>query len=147
LRNSFKNFRRNYDDDEDPTDTDDQIAAAREPPAKRRRYYNEDEPEMGDEEYDAAIEELNEEYTLRKAGKKGKGHGRVKELMELTKARRVHWICEDKPLISEILQKFPFLKTNRWVSNFISKYIDYVFTFSFGRNSRQYPHLKKTPVL
>ena len=90
--------------------------ATGEPPAKRRRMYTGDEPEISDEEYDEAVQELIDEYTLRRNGKKGQGHGRVKELMELTKPRRFLWIYQDQPLITEILQKFPFLKTKRWVN-------------------------------
>ena len=52
-------------------------------------------------------------------GKKGKGsnHGRVKELMDKTKPRRFNWIRQDpQPMISEVVEKFPHLKSSKWVS-------------------------------
>ena len=37
--------------------------------------------------------------------------------MELTKLRRHGWIREDRPMILEVLKKFPCLATSKWVSN------------------------------
>jgi len=51
--------------------------------------YTGDEPNIGMKNYDEAVTELIEEYTMRRNGKKGqRGHGCVKELMELTKPRK-----------------------------------------------------------
>jgi len=52
-------------------------------------------------------------------GKKSKSsnHGRIKELMDKTKLRRYSWIREDpQPLVSEVVEKFPHLKSSKWVT-------------------------------
>lgn len=86
LRTSFKNFRRHYDKND----------AAEEPPAKRLRLlYTEDEADIGDDEYEEAVKELQEEHKAKKLGKKGKGHGHIKRLMEITRVRRYQWIHTD----------------------------------------------------
>ena len=41
------------------------MTATGEPPAKQRRMYTGDEPEISDEVYDEAVQELIDEYTLR----------------------------------------------------------------------------------
>lgn len=79
LRTGFKNFRRHYDEkpeDEEVTGT--------EPPPKRLKLYNGEEPDIGEDEYEAAVEELQEEYKIKQQGKKGKGHGNIKRLMEIS---------------------------------------------------------------
>ena len=101
LRNAFKNFRRHCGNKETSASA---TASTREPPSKRLKLYATDEPDIGDDEYDAAVEELLEEYKLKKNGKKGQGHGRIKELMERTKLKRSMWIRKDQPLISEVIQ-------------------------------------------
>lgn len=105
LRTSFKNFRRHYDKND----------AAEEPLAKRLRLlYTEDEADIGDDEYEEAVKEL-QEHKAKKLGKKGKGHGHIKRLMEITRVRRYQWIHIEQPLISDILNKFPYLSTHKWV--------------------------------
>ena len=76
---------------------------------------NGEEPDIGEDEYEVAVEELQEEYKKMQQGKKGKGHGNIKSLMEITKVRRHQWIHNNQPLVSEVLEKFPHLKTNKWV--------------------------------
>ena len=53
-------------------------------------------------------------------GEKSTNHSIIKNLMEKTKLRRYQWIRQDRPLILEILDKFPYLSTSRWVSLHIS---------------------------
>ena len=93
----------------------DEEVAANKPPAKWLRLYTGEEPDIGDDEYEAAIEELQEEYKIKQQGKKEKGHGNIKRLMEIMKVRRHQWIHNDQPLISEVLEKFLQLSTNKWV--------------------------------
>ena len=55
-------------------------------------------------------------YSNRGKGKKGSQHSVVKHLMEKTKIRRHQWIPEERPLVSEVVEKFPHLTSSRWVS-------------------------------
>lgn len=82
---------------------------------KKARLYSEDELPIDEEEYQEAVEKLQEEYRNKK-GKKSTNHSIIKNLMEKTKLRRHEWIRKDRPLILEILDKFPYLSTSRWVS-------------------------------
>lgn len=68
--------------------------------------------EIDEEEYEEALEKLRE------LGKHKKGVDRkeLKHLMEVTKLRHHNWIRRDRPLIQEILEKFPCLATSKWVS-------------------------------
>ena len=49
--------------------------------------------------------------------KKSGNHKEVKHLMELTKLRRHKWIREERPLVFDVVKKFPCLATNKWVSD------------------------------
>ena len=71
---------------------------------------------IDDDEYDEAIEHLLKEFKSKQKGKKGNGYGFVKELMVKTRFRRHQWISNDRPLISEVLEKFLYLSSSRWVS-------------------------------
>ena len=110
LRNAFKNFRRHYDEK-----LEDEEVAGTQPPAKRLKLYTGEEADIGEDEYEEAVEELQEEHKLQQQGRKGKGHGNIKRLLEITKIRRYQWIQNEQPLISEVLEKFPHLSTNKWV--------------------------------
>ena len=79
------------------------------------RLYSEDEHTIDEEEYEEAMEKLQEEYKSKKR-KKATNHSFMKNLMEKTKLRCHQWIRQDRPLILEILYKFPYLSTSRWVS-------------------------------
>lgn len=117
LRNSFKNFRKGYKILRTvPEDTEERSV---EPQAKRLKVFTEEESLIDDDEYEEAIVQLQQEFKNKGKGKKGKGHGFVKNLMIKTRFRRHQWINNDRPLISEVLQKFPHLSTSRWVSLFI----------------------------
>ena len=79
------------------------------------RLDSEDEHTVDEDEYEEAVEKLQEEYK-RKKGKKTTSHSYIKNSMDKTKLRRHQWIRQDKPLILEILDKFPYLSTSRWVN-------------------------------
>ena len=81
---------------------------------KRLRLYSEEDVVLNDEEYEEALEILKEECNNKKK-KKGDNHKLIKELMEKTKKNRHQWIREDQPMITEVLDKFPVLRTSRWV--------------------------------
>ena len=102
LRNSFKNFRRKGSD-----------CHHDEPPSKRMKFHLKDLPEITEEEYEEAIENLKAE--LKKGGKRMGKHSAVKHLMELTRAKRCQWVQQDRPLISEVVEKFPCLAFSKWV--------------------------------
>ena len=85
------------------------------PAPKRIRLYREDDDTIDEEEYDEAVEKLQQEYKS-KRGKKTTDHSLIKNLVEKMKLRRHQWIHQDRPLILEILDKFPYLSTSRWVS-------------------------------
>lgn len=86
-----------------------------EPSPKRLRLYTEEDAEVDEEEYEEAVEVLQDEYNNKK-NKKGSSHKVIKDLMEKTKQRRHQWIRRDRPMITEVLEKFPVLRTSRWVS-------------------------------
>ena len=79
--------------------------------SKRIRLYNE---EFNEDEYEEAVQALQDEYRNEKSSK-GSNHKVIKELMEKTKKNHHKWIHEDRPMIREVLDKFPVLRTCRWV--------------------------------
>lgn len=81
---------------------------------KRVRLYSEEDTLISEEEYEEAVQALQDEY-INKKNKKGSNHKVVKELMEKTKKNRHKWIREDRPMITEVVDKFPVLRTSRWV--------------------------------
>ena len=111
MRYAFKNLHKNH-----KVATEDAEEASAKPPAKRRKYLAEEESLIDDDEYDEAIEHLLKEFKSKQKGKKGYGYGFVKELMVKTRFRRHQWISNDRPLISEVLEKLPYLSSSRWVS-------------------------------
>lgn len=110
MRCAFKNFRKSYKSTEDAEET------FAEPQAKRQKFLTEEESPIDDDEYEEAVEHLQQEFKNKSKGKKGKGFGFVKELMTKTRFRRHQWVSSDRPLISEVLEKFPYLSSSRWVS-------------------------------
>jgi len=74
-----------------------------------------DEEELTNEEYDDAVRKLEEEYK-KKISKRGKQNpSEVKRLMALTRGRRQEWVKADCPLVSDVVEKFPFLQSSLWV--------------------------------
>lgn len=116
LRTSFKNFRRDHptekrSSNESPAD---QIPAKKLKtiPADDRYEDLEDE----DESYDAALTDLTAEC---KKGRKG-NQVVIKRLMAKCEAKRRNWITTERPLISDVLKKFPPLSNTRMVTTFYS---------------------------
>lgn len=83
-------------------------------PPKRLTLYSEEDTVLNDEEYEEAVQALQDEYN-NKTKKKVSNHKVVKDLMEKTKKQRHQWICQERPMITEVLEKFPVLRTSRWV--------------------------------
>ena len=113
LRNTFKNFRRNY-----KKRTTQESSMESSPPSKRMKLQLDidDELEIDEEEYEEAIKQMQEEYRNKSTkGKQGRSSSTIKHLMGKTRLLRLKWIQDERPLVSEILKKFPFLKANRWV--------------------------------
>lgn len=91
------------------------------PPPKRMKLQLDinDELEIDEEEYEEALKQMQEEYKSRSVkGKEGRSSSTIKHLMGKTRLQRLKWIQDERPLVSEVLKKFPFLKTNRWVCLF-----------------------------
>ena len=122
LRNAFKNFRRDHPTDENGDPIVRRTTAASknlEPPSKRMRTSIGDDreelnDELNDEEYEAAVKELQTEY--RKGRKRGRNQALLKQLMERTRRGRRRWIENERPLVSEVIGRFPCLETSRMVS-------------------------------
>ena len=111
LRNAFKNFRKGC-----PKEKKD--APSLEPPPKRVKVYTGHEEDIEDDEYEEALKRLKE-YGKHQ---KGSDQKNVKHLMELTKLRCHAWIRKDRPLILEVIEKFPCLGTSKWVRLLIKYY-------------------------
>ena len=78
--------------------------------------------ELNDDEYEG-IKELQAEY--RKGHKGGRNQALLKQLMEKTRRGRRRWIENERPLVSEVVGRFPCLGTSRTVSS-----LDYsIYTF------------------
>ncbi len=64
-------------------------------------------------EYLAAMDELNVEV---KKPKRERNHATLKHLMETTRQQRRKWIIGERPLVSQILEKYPVLASSKQVS-------------------------------
>jgi len=84
------------------------------PQKKPRLLESEEDLSIDEEEYDDALQLLQDELGTKKK-KKGIYNQLIKELMEKTKKKRHQWIREDRPLIIEVLDKFPLLAKSRLV--------------------------------
>ena len=113
LRNSLKIFKRDIQQTKAKNSTAAANNVTTEPPSKRAKIYSDDEDQIDD---DAYMEELEQLQILGKHKKSG-NHKEVKHLMELTKLRRHQWIREERPLVFDVVKKFPCLATNKWVSD------------------------------
>ena len=85
-----------------------------EPPSKRMRSHDDsDGPELNDDEYEKTIKKLQTEY--KKGRKGGKNQALLKQLIEKTRRGRRRWIENERPLVSEVVGRFPCLGTSRMV--------------------------------
>ena len=112
LRNSFKNWRRDLNDEnQDRTANKKKSESMSEPPSKRMRMSVE-EDDMDDEEYEEVVSELAAEW---RKDKRVRSMATVKNLFDQTSKRRRNWITSEKPLLSDILDKYPCLASSRVV--------------------------------
>lgn len=65
-------------------------------------------------DYEEAVWELQAEF--KKGRKGGRNQARMKELMDKTRKGRQLWIQHDRPLVTEVVEKFPCLATSKMVS-------------------------------
>ena len=108
LRNGLKKFRKGYPKKKRASENH----SDKEPPSKRARLYLEDDGQIDEDVYIEAVEKLQYYGKNKKSGK----HGEIKQLMELTKLKRHQWIRTERPLIFDVVRKFPCLATTKWVS-------------------------------
>lgn len=94
-------------------------AEAEGPPSKRRKttiISDEENLEHDEDEYEKAILDLAEEW---KKGRRSRSQAVVKDLMDKTGPHRRRWIEQDRPMVSEVLSKFPCFGHSRTVSAII----------------------------
>ena len=84
------------------------------PLPKRQCSAEERDEECDEETYKESITKINEELEKEKPKRK-----KLKALMSSTFAGRRHWITTNRPLVPEIIQTFPLLKTPKYVSQCI----------------------------
>ena len=116
MRTAFKSFRR--DENGQPTTP---TTATGGPPSKRIRVtVNDSTAQLTQEEYEDAVMELKHAY---RGDKKRRNYAKIKLLMESTQPQRRQWILEKRPLVAEIIEKFPFLSSNKTVSLFSNSHV------------------------
>lgn len=115
LRNSFKNFRRDYPDKRSGVRHGSPSSTSRgvEPPSKRPKAPSNDGEDLSDG-YTEAVELLGAEF--KKSRKQGRNQAKIKDLMEKTRERRRKWIVQDRPLVWEVVEAFPCLGSSKGVS-------------------------------
>ena len=118
LRTAFKNFHRDRPGDEENKPPSTSTQGCQQPPSKRlRQEPNEQAKDGGDiteEDYQQAVASRKSEW---KKGKHKRDHAVIKELMEKTFTRRRQWITGEKsPLVCEVVEEFPCLRSTKVVS-------------------------------
>lgn len=99
----FKNGRKTHG--KRPNDDNSVSSAAKAP------RLEEDSDELCDEEYEKHVRDLKLE--MKRANPRS---NKVKELMDMTSARRRKWIERTKPSSVELVEIFPSLRVEKWVS-------------------------------
>ena len=88
-----------------------------EPPSKRRKTLenngDDDNEQYDEDEYEEAVSKIQEEW---KKGPKTRSRSVLKSLMDRTRSVRRKWIEQDRPMMSDILERFPCLSNSRQVS-------------------------------
>lgn len=82
------------------------------PPSKKQRSIPADN-DHEDIDYDVAVAALQAEW---KKGKKKRSLLAIKDLMMRTERGRRSWISKERPMISDVLSKYPCLSKPRSVS-------------------------------
>ena len=67
--------------------------------------------EIDDEAYEEAVESLKAQMKNKSKGKQKM----IKNIMEATRPMRCRWIKEERPLMADVLLKFPCLAFSKWV--------------------------------
>ena len=89
------------------------------PPSKRLKVAFTGQDTIDDEDtYEEAVRDLKSEW---KKGRKSRSQARMKQLMSKTGPMRRKWITEVRPLVSDVLLKFPCLTQSRVVRTEIHK--------------------------
>lgn len=111
LRNSFKNFRRDRSSN-DILDACKRSGIPEPENPKRQKLYD---PfiDITEEEYEGIIKVLQEEHQRKT---KYRNLPAIMELMGRSQGKRRKWILENRPLVGEILNRFPLLDTSEVVS-------------------------------
>ena len=113
LRNSFKNFRRDHPAEEAPTNKRPLVSnVSDEPPSKRLNTAVEDASESDEDEYDKTVSDLSTEW---KKGTSRRSQAVIRDLLQKTARGRRKWITQERPLVFEVVKKFPCLKASRLV--------------------------------
>lgn len=100
----FKNVRKSRK----RRNEDDSSSAAKTP----RLHENPDE--LDDEEYEKYVKDLQHE--MRRSSPRS---GKIIDLMDKTNSRRRKWIRTSRPSSAELMEMFPFLCVEKWVSTCI----------------------------
>ena len=69
--------------------------------------------EYDEDEYEVAVSDLAEEWSK---GRRSRSQGVIKDLMDKTAPQRRKWIEQDRPLVSDVLSKYPCFGHSRNVS-------------------------------
>ncbi len=69
--------------------------------------------EYDEDEYEAALSDLADEWSK---GRRSRSQAVVKELMDKTAPQRRKWIEQDRPMVSDVLSKYPCFGHSRHVS-------------------------------
>jgi len=104
---SFKNFRR---DKVVPADFSKPSSSQYELPCKRLLPIADI---VTEEEYDKAVTVLQDNFKKPEILQQSAA---VDELMEVTQPKRRKWIADECPSIRDVVEKFPFLSSDEWVS-------------------------------
>ena len=116
LINRFKNSRKGSkrklpnDSNNDSVDEPPNKVAKRSTPS--RFYLHPKGESLPEAEYEKLVYQLKVEFT-EKSHPKSKT---MKSLMDDTFTTRRRWIVDEQPKVVEVLAKFPFLNSERWVS-------------------------------
>ena len=84
-----------------------------EPPLKRLKTALDNTQSLEGDEYEKAVEDLKAEW---EKGKRKRSFAIIKDLMTKTENGRRTWIMKERPLITDILAKYPCLSSYRIVS-------------------------------
>lgn len=113
LRTAFKNFRRPDDESSLNKSSTGESSSKSKPPSSKRFKLDQSSQTITDEEFDESLESLRVEFTK---SKKSRNQAEIKRLMDLTFDRRRLWITQERPLVNDIVKKFPPLKSSKSVS-------------------------------